>query len=70
MDNRRKITLITDNYCMDVDVVSIFRIKNKEYVIYCVDKSDELSDVYVGIIAKDMNGNEVLLLPHPAQGTS
>ena len=61
MDNRRKITLITDNCCMDVEVVSMFRIKDKEYIIYCLDKLDELCDVYVGRIGKDMNGNDIIV---------
>jgi len=61
MSNRKKITLITDNYCMDVEIISIFRIKDKEYVIYCVDNMDGLSDVYVGGISKDNNGNDIIV---------
>lgn len=61
MSDRKKITLITDNYCIDVEIVSMFRIKDKEYVIYCVDNGNELSDVYVGVVSKDVNGNDIIL---------
>ena len=54
------ITLITDNYCMDVEIISMFRIKDNEYVIYCINNNDELSDVYVGRVGKDLNGNDII----------
>lgn len=61
MSDKKKVILIRNDYSMEVEIVSIFRVHDIEYVVYSVDITDELCDIYVGRIGKDASGKDIII---------
>lgn len=57
----QKINVEIDGVMKQADVLKIFAIDNKEYVVYSVKKDNEDSEIFASEIIKDENGFDKLI---------
>ena len=60
-EKNQKISIEVDGVMKEAEVIKIFAIDNKEYVVYSVRKNDEESDILASEIIKDENGFDQLV---------
>ena len=54
MDNKFKV--IDENYKeLEAEIITVFDYKEKEYVIYAINKEEENADICVSLLEKDSN---------------
>lgn len=59
--NVQTINVEVDGVMKVADVIKVFAIDNKEYVVYSIDKNGEESDILASEIVKDENGYDQLI---------
>ena len=59
--NVQKINIEVDGVMKVADVIKVFAIDDKEYVVYSIDKNGEESDILASEIVKDENGYDQLV---------
>lgn len=59
--NVQTINVEVDGVMKVADVIKVFAIDNKEYVVYSIDKNGEESDILASEIVKDENGYDQLV---------
>ena len=59
--NIQKISVEVDGVIKEAEVIKIFAIDNKEYVVYSIRKNEEESDILASEIIKDENGFDQLV---------
>lgn len=59
--NVQKINVEVDGVMKVADVIKVFAIDDKEYVVYSIDKNGEESDILASEIVKDENGYDQLV---------
>ena len=59
--NIQTINVEVDGVMKVADVIKVFAIDNKEYVVYSIDKNGEESDILASEIVKDENGYDQLV---------
>lgn len=58
MDN--KIKVIDENQIEhDIDIITVFNHKDKEYVLYALDNDDDTSSICVSRLTEDENGHKL-----------
>lgn len=60
-ENLQKINVEVDGVMKVADVIKVFAIDDKEYVVYSIDKNGEESDILASEIVKDENGYDQLV---------
>lgn len=60
-ENIQKINVEVDGVMKQADVLKLFAIDNREYVVYSIKKDDEESEIFASEIIKDANGFDQLV---------
>ena len=60
-EKNQKIYVEVDGVVKEAEVIKIFAIDSKEYVVYSIRKNDDESDILASEIVKDENGFDQLV---------
>lgn len=58
MDNKFKV-IDENNNELEAEIITVFDYKEKEYVIYAINKEEENADICVSLLEKDSNNYSI-----------
>ena len=58
MDNKFKV-IDENNNELEAEIITVFDYKEKEYVIYAINKDEENADICVSLLEKDSNNYQI-----------
>lgn len=58
MDNKFKV-IDENNNELEAEIITVFDYKEKEYVIYAINKDEENADICVSLLEKDSNNHPI-----------